>query len=245
MIWGAGLTLPGGKDAVLDLVTPLGIDPSSSVIEIGAGMGGGTRAIASKFGAYVTGLDLDPDLAAEGTKQAENAKVHQKASVDHLDMAGLDLRANFYSGALIRETLYQMEPKKQLLCAALESLKPRSQIVLSDLFLDDAATSPAIDEWKSGETRHVQAWSLDSAKRLFADLGVDIRVVEDRTEAYVSAAQRGWQAFVDGLVGNPLADELVIPMVREVEFWARRLSAMDTGELKLFRVVGLKGDTDR
>lgn len=68
-----------------ELSQPLGLDKSSSMIELGAGMGGATREIAAATGAYLTAWEIDPELAEEGAVQADVVGLEKKASVLVLD----------------------------------------------------------------------------------------------------------------------------------------------------------------
>src|SRR5690606_1927210 len=81
MIWGEGFESPGGAERILELVKPFGLSSAHSMLEIGAGMGGGSRAIAKSFRAYVTALEPDPELAAEGALQAGIHDMEDKANV--------------------------------------------------------------------------------------------------------------------------------------------------------------------
>ncbi|MBI1171449.1 methyltransferase domain-containing protein [bacterium] len=52
----------GGVDATLALLDQLAIAPATRVLDIGSGIGGPARLIASRYGAQVTGVDLTPDF---------------------------------------------------------------------------------------------------------------------------------------------------------------------------------------
>ena len=38
---------------------------------------------------------------------------------------------------------------------------------------------------------------------------------------------------------SPLPDELIHPLIDEAEFWARRVAAIQTGDLRLYRIAGV------
>lgn len=44
-VWGTGFTSPGGEEQVVELIRPLGLDSSMMIVDIGAGLGGTTRAL--------------------------------------------------------------------------------------------------------------------------------------------------------------------------------------------------------
>src|SRR5262245_57107937 len=62
-IWGEGFSRPGAEAAILTLVKPFALDPSMTVMDFGAGLGGGTRAVSNEFGVWVYGFEPDPLMA--------------------------------------------------------------------------------------------------------------------------------------------------------------------------------------
>src|ERR1051326_1723318 len=69
-LWGAGCHTPGDEDHILDLVKPFALNPAMSMLYLGAGLGGGARAIATKFATYVTALERDATLARRGMEMS-------------------------------------------------------------------------------------------------------------------------------------------------------------------------------
>jgi ubiquinone/menaquinone biosynthesis C-methylase UbiE len=49
---------PLGREATANLASLLNLQPNSHVLDVGSGIGGPSRYLASKFGCHVTGLDL-------------------------------------------------------------------------------------------------------------------------------------------------------------------------------------------
>ena len=54
---------PGGREHILTMVETFGLDPAMTVLDLGAGLGGATRTMCSKFGVWVTGFEVDEALA--------------------------------------------------------------------------------------------------------------------------------------------------------------------------------------
>ena len=57
-----------GRSPTLDLAHRLSIEPGSSVLDIGSGLGGPARTIAANFHCHVTGVDLTWDFCEAGER---------------------------------------------------------------------------------------------------------------------------------------------------------------------------------
>lgn len=240
LVWGPGFTAPGGAALATELIQPLGLDSSSSMLEIGAGMGGSSRTIAADSGAYVTGWDLDAELADEGTVQAEVHSLDKKASVHCLDPENYAFKPNFYNGALVHEVLHRFEAKEDLIKAVVDAMKIGGQIVIFELFFEKTASGSALEEWISSEGNPVYPWGIDAARQFLADQLIDIRVTSDDSERYCTSALKSWADFVEHISETPVGDDLVIHLSREADRWSKRVAAMKSGDLRMYRISGIK-----
>ncbi len=240
LVWGDGFVGPCDGKSSIEMVQAMGLDASSNMLEIGAGVGGGTRAIAEQFGAYVAGWDLEPELAAEATIQAEVHSLELKAAVKPLDPDQVEFKPSFYVGALIQETLYRIADKKSFLAKITESLKPSGHMMISDLFFADDAATSEMDRWRDGERSEAYGWQIDEARDVITKLSVDVRVTTDESDAYCARILDAWKNFVPTVGDHALGDDLALPSVDEAEFWARRLAAIQSGDLRVFRMTCLK-----
>jgi len=243
LVWGDGFNSPGGVAMATELSQPLGLDKSSSMIELGAGMGGDTREIAAATGAYVTAWEIDPELAEEGAVQADVVGLEKKASVLVLDPQKYEFKNNFYGGALIHEVLFRLEDKEGILKSVIDSIKVDAQIVIWDLFFGEPEPDGPLQEWLTGENGEAFPWFEDSARMFLADNQIDVRVAADDTDRYCAMAIDAWSEFVNQITTDPVGEDMVIPVIpviREVELWSRRIAAMQAGELKIYRFTGIK-----
>jgi len=240
MVWTTGFVWPGGEELALDLAKPLGLDSSSTLIEIGSGLGGGARAIAESLGTYVTGFDFDPEVAAEAMIQATVHSLEEKAKVSPIDPQKPALRKDFFRAAMVREALYRVEDKRTLLAELVASVKKDQPIVMFDLFAGAAEPSKILTDWIALEPYPIHLWQVDRVIGLLVENHLEIRVNQDDTEMYCAMALRAWSEFVERLEGAKMTKDLVIPLVHEVELWARRIAALQSGDLKVQRLVGIK-----
>jgi ubiquinone/menaquinone biosynthesis C-methylase UbiE len=56
----------GGRQASEDFLSQLDLTPEKQVLDVGCGLGGAARFVASRYGCHVTGIDLTPEFVETG-----------------------------------------------------------------------------------------------------------------------------------------------------------------------------------
>lgn len=242
-IWGKGYYKPGGEEHVLGLAKPFGLNPSLTVMEFGAGLGGGTRALVNEFGVWVSGLEPTADLARAGKEMSVKAGVEKKADIIRYDPAGFEPKPNSIDCILSSETLYLVEDKVKLMKTFERCLKSRGQISITDFVRSDdvAADDPKLKGL--GLKPEDPTYFASSAEyvRWFRELNFDLRVNEEITEGYRKMIMDGWVDFTQS-GGEKAAHARALPesVVKEVELWSRRVAALDAGTLQVKRYYAIK-----
>lgn len=240
ILWGEGYIWPGGEDYAFDLSNVFALTAKVSMLEVGAGMCGASRAVVSKFGTYVTALERSHDLVQVGRAQNVSAAMDDKIKLDYFDPTNLGLKEKYFEAALVRDSLFTVENKSDVLAEIIRSLKPEGQITLTDLFFDDGDGDDALSDWRACELETVHPWSVDVVKRAFAENNVVLRIAEDQTSDYRAMALATWDDFPYKIKQGAVPSELTGTMLREAEMWARRMTAMESGALKYYRFLGIK-----
>ena len=70
----------GGRNATIRLAQLAQIDGSQRVLDVGCGIGGPSRYLASKFGCQVTGLDLTAEFVALAGMLAQRTRLADKVT---------------------------------------------------------------------------------------------------------------------------------------------------------------------
>ena len=242
-VWGAGYYKPGGEEHVLGLAKPFGLNPSLTVMEFGAGLGGGTRALVNEFGVWVNGLEPTADLAKAGKELSIKAGMEKKADIVRYSPEGFEPKQGSVDCILSSESLYLVEDKPKLLKTFERALKPRGQVSITDFVRNDALAmndqrlqglglAPADQTFFASGEEYVK-W--------FRELNFDLRVNEDITERYRKMIMDGWVGFTQA-GGEKAAHAKALPeqLVKEVELWSRRVAAFDAGDLKVMRYYAIK-----
>src|SRR5690606_10965797 len=77
-IWGRDYMAPGGEGNVDRMVAGIEL-AGRRVLDIGCGIGGPAFVLARKYGAEVTGIDLEPQLVARANRRAEELGLSERA----------------------------------------------------------------------------------------------------------------------------------------------------------------------
>lgn len=242
LIWGDGFNFPGSTDHVVELVKPFGLNKEKSLLDLGCGLGGGTRAIAKEFGAYVEGMEHSPGLAKAGMELSEKAGLAKKASIVAFDPMKVYFTPRRYDAVFARMVLWNIADKKRLLGEIDKGLKPKGQLTFIDYVVKaDAAGTPAIQAWMKAEHSTVGPCALDDFTAMLSDLKIEIRIAEDMTGDFRRLVTQGWAKLVELLGGgSTLAPEEAQALMREAELWRARIALLDSGTLQIARYFGIK-----
>jgi phosphoethanolamine N-methyltransferase len=242
-LWGEGFVIPGGEEEVLRLAVPLGLSEASSLLLLGAAGGGAARAVVSKLGAWVSGHEADPALAALAAVRLARAGkvVARRASVVPWDPRAPVFRRRGFDHALALEALRgapgRPVPVPELLLALAGALRPGGHLVLVDMVATGALdqNDPLVRHWAEVEGRTRQLPTEAALTAALAELRFDVRIAEDISARHMRLAVQGWKALVHGLVGAHPERAHAAAMVAEAEVWMRRLRLMHSGHVRLMR----------
>jgi len=240
-IWGESLTGPGGAAAILTLVKPFALDPSMTVMDFGAGLGGGTRAVSEEFGVWVNGFEPDPIMAAGG-QELSVKKGAKKADIKPCTPQDFQPKAATYDCIYSSEALYTVPEKEKLLGTFERALKARGQIALTDFVRAPGtkADDPRLADFttRGGEAGHF--WLGDEYLAKMKALKFDVRVDEDLTAGYRTSVIEAWVNFTQDSSASGPARAYPDELVAEVTLWTKRLAALDSGALQLRRYYAIK-----
>jgi hypothetical protein len=127
-----------------------------------------------------------------------------------------------------------------LLRKVVRSLKPQCQIVITDFVRASKKTGPEFENWISHEGDGIEPWSIEQIQKCLGSLNVLTRITSDESDDYRSMVLKAWDKFMQEIDAHPLERELTIPLVNEAELWARRIAALESEDLRYFRILGVK-----
>jgi len=241
-IWGPDFLKPGGAENVLELIRPLALNADHTVLDIGAGLGGSSRTIATETGAWVTGYEANADLAQAAMELSKMAGMTRKAPISPLPPGGLDVKANSVHAVFSKEALYKIEDKAALFASLNTTLRAHGQIMLTDYVLaSENLETPELQAWSEHERTAPHLWTTGGYRQYFETNGYDVRVAEDITDKYYSIVVSGFSNFSNKIKSFRGDKEMETWSVREAEFWVHRMAPFEKGDLRVCRVFAQKG----
>ncbi len=241
LIFGDGQIDPIGIDFIDEMIRPLGMNDKMSVLEFPAGIGASARAVARITGAWVQAVEPDPVLAAAAAEHSTKAGLAKKAAVGAGDLGDVGVRDQSCDVVLSFSGLQGFPDKGEVLARMDRVLKPTGEMVLTDFALTaEGAAGPEIEAWVAREATAEAPGTLEDLIARLEGLNLDVRIAEDKVEDYAGLARRALRDFLDGAEEREVSPELRAWVMREIEFWARRLAALEAGDLGFYRIHAIR-----
>lgn len=241
-LWGRGFKTPGAEDHIPMLIKPLGLREELSVADLGAGLGGGTRMMAKTSKCWVTGLEPDPVLAKAAMERSIQEELDKQAPVHTFDFESptFDRR---YDVFFSKEFFFNIEHKPDLFEAIRKAMKPGGQILFTDYVLTDRAkNNPAVDAWLEGEAPTAYPFSPTKYVKMMEAMKYDVRITEDLSDVHRSMIVAAWDNLADWVKPKGQAQEdTQMAIIQEGELWQRRVKAIESGGLAVYRFFALGG----
>jgi cyclopropane fatty-acyl-phospholipid synthase-like methyltransferase len=239
-IFGQGHTTPTTPEHIAALIKPMGLDDSKSVLDIGAGLGGVTRYMGREAGAWVEGVEDDPVLAYAGMLRSCKAGIEKKAAIAPCEYELLSPGKKF-DAIFSKEVFFQIKHKENLFAFIKASMKERGHLCFTDYVLKHSQKPhDKVREWFDEEEPRPMVWSVSQYTDLMFGMGFDIRITEDISDKHRAMIMASWAEIPEPLVAlgkrNPAAQTMI---VEEAERWMRRVAAIETGDVRVFRFYAL------
>ena len=188
----------------------------------------------------------DVPLAQAGMALSVMAGMGKKAAISHFDPETFDHKVKSIDCVFSKEFFYTIPDKPAFLRTVEGVMKSRGQLLFTDYVLAPSAErSAAFEKWLELEPIKPHIWSVQDYKEALTTLHLDIRVAEDITKQFHATVTQSWARYIKELQSRGVTPETTEVLVQEVELWARRVQAIEAGNLQVYRIHALKMDTDR
>jgi len=245
-VWGKGFDRPCNPDYVVDLVAPVGLDSSMSVLDIGAGLGGTTRTICEAFNTWVTALEPDAMLAAAGHMLSDKAGLVQRAAIYEETFQQLEVKPRGYDCIFAKEAFFRAPDKEALFTLLEEGLKPGGYMLFTDYVLaEDAGESEALQTWRDNDPDLGEPWTTKQYVKALQDRKLDVPTTEDISAGVTSAIKRAWATYMENAGEESRGETMDQVVQQESQLWNRRLRALESGDLRVVRFQAMKKEEGR
>ena len=196
-----------GPPATLHLATAAGIAADDVVLDVGCGIGGPTRTLATHFGCQVVGVDVTVTFCHVA------AELNRRSGLDDLieirvgDAMELPCEDAEFTVAWTQHASMNIARKAQMYSEMRRALVAGGRLAFFDVFAGDVRPAHLPLPWADDESQSVLATQQDT-RRLVTDAGFEIRQWDDVTK---SAAEYVTALTQTTVLPNGLGTHLVIP----------------------------------
>ncbi len=184
----------GGLEAVEALARRASIDRASRVLDVCAGLAGPARFIAQRWGARVTGIDLNAERAAGARRLTDRVGLERLVRIVCGDAQSLPFARAAFTAVVSQEGLLHVPDKARALDECSRVLVAGGRIAFSDWI--------ATRRLGDGERRRLEEWmaavtlqSIEGYRALLARAGFGAIEAEDLSPEWVEILRRRHEMF--------------------------------------------------
>jgi MPBQ/MSBQ methyltransferase len=184
-----------GREATANLASLLANDlqPNFHVLDVGSGIGGPSRYLASKFGCHVTGLDLVGEYCSVADSLAKRVKLDNLLTYRQGDATHIPFEDATFDVLWTQHASMNIAYKKRLYSEMYRVLKPGGKLAIYDVFkgsnisnIDGSASSVHFPvPWAPDPSISHLILREDARKLLKEVVGFKEVIWEDKTESVI------------------------------------------------------------
>lgn len=191
----------GGRTATEYALAMLVPQAGQHLLDVGCGIGGTARLIASRYGCSVHGIDLTPEYIDVARVLTDRVGLGASVGFDVANALAMDFNDNTFDGAVTMHVAMNIADREGLYGEIARVMKPGAMLCVYDLMKkgDEALVFPV--PWAETEaTSHLI--TPDQTATLLDDAGLDVTQTDDRTDAAIAFFQKLASA-ADADAGKP------------------------------------------
>ena len=117
-----------GKAATLDLANEVGINEKMKVLDVGCGIGGPARTLASEFGCHITGIDLSKEYCKAAELINNKLGLNKTIEIQQVNALDMPFDNEEFDVVLMQHVLMNIENKQRLLSQINRVLLPKGRL---------------------------------------------------------------------------------------------------------------------
>ena len=139
----------GGRRASEDFISQLDLAPDHRTLDVGCGIGGTSRFVASRFGCHVTGIDLTPEFIETGCALCDWVELGHRIELHQGNAVSMPFAEGAFDAAFMLHVGMNIPDKVGLFAEIFRVLKPGAVFGVYDVMksTDEPLTYPV--PWSS------------------------------------------------------------------------------------------------
>jgi len=229
-LYGQGWLAPGGEAFYGELIKPLSLDASQSVVIHGAALGAAARLVARETEAWVDALEERPAVAAEAARQIKASGAAKKVVVIANAPQNAPIKPRSRNAVIAFESLHRATDSEASLASLRSMLRPGGQFLLTD-FTRKGEPDGALLRWARTAEVEPSLQSPEGLRTMLERQDLEVRVFEDRSESFCRAAVGALQELLKRVEREPVPSRMRARLVWEIEALTHLLRAFESGSL--------------
>ncbi|MEY8211982.1 MAG: class I SAM-dependent methyltransferase [Gammaproteobacteria bacterium] len=141
----------GGRLATDNLIDQLNFSEEHHVLDVGCGLGGASRYVATKFKSRVSGVDLTPEYIETGKVLCDWLNLDGDITLEHGSALSMPFQDNMFDGGYMLHVGMNIEDKSSLFSEIYRVLKPGASFGVYDIMRQE-----------DGELLYPVPWATES-----------------------------------------------------------------------------------
>lgn len=229
LVWGKSSIAPKGEARLRSLALEFGLSKASSIVHLGADLGGTALMLQRGIGCRVLPADtVDTFVAASGQRVTLLGQ-NDRPLADDVDIMLVDHFAE------------RGEPLVRILRTQGRGLGKTGRLVIRALVKQSGSRrDDALLAWMESEPIKPRLRSADELQRIVQEAGLVLNASRNASEAYVDEIETAWRGAVDNvrtLHGRAGAAAIGDMLLSEGERWAARAALIADGTLCYREVI--------
>ncbi len=229
----------GGRDATAHAVAKLDLDAGAQVLDVGCGIGGAARTIATQAGCRVTGVDLTPEFIEVARRLTELTGLDDKITFDCASALDMPFEDGAFDAAITLHVAMNIPERAALYGEIARVMKPGAALCIYDVMKAGAGELAYPVPWAEGpETSHLT--TADEMRGLLDAAGFELREVEDRRDFARAFFQRALAAAAESEGKPPPLGIHLILGASVPEMFRNMLSNIEAGYIAPIQMIATR-----
>ena len=196
-----------GLSATRELVAFAGVKPGARVLDVGSGLGGPARVLASEKKCHVTGVDITKEFCEVATQLSKLTALDHVTEFRHCDATALPFENGQFDLVLTMQIQMNIRDKRRFYGEIFRVLKGSGRFVFQDILSGPGGDIHLPVPWA---TRRESSFliSAEALREMLKQVGFRIETLEDTSEE--ALAWRRNRPEAAGLAAAPLGMHVVM-----------------------------------